>query len=137
MIWEALNTHPDTWIACAIGSDPSRAVVRALVLLVIPFCSAYPLPITVLFCLLWSCNQLMNRPNSHICRCLLLRYNPAVPDELPCQLLTENKECGAARNGTVCKSKVPKSQECIHLRDCQDEREHPNLPSLSFPSVLN
>ena len=134
---ETLIAHPFAWSAGAICSDLSAATVRALVLLVIPCSCAIPSPIMVLFGLFRSCKQLVNRTDIHISRRLLLRYNPAVPYELPCQSPAENKEWRAARNRTVSESKVPQSEECIHLRDRQDEWEHPNLPSLSDPRVFN
>ena len=46
-------------------------------------------------------------------------------------------QCWAARNRTFCESKVPKSQESVHLGDSQNKQEHSYLPSLSGRRVLN
>jgi hypothetical protein len=60
VLWETLVTHPSTWSACAIGSDLFTAAVRALVLLVLCYRGARPLPITVNFRVVWSSHQRMN-----------------------------------------------------------------------------
>ena len=137
MVRETLVTHPSTWSACAIGSDLFTAAVRALVLLVLRHRGACPLPIPVMFRMVRSSHQLMNRCVTLQSCSRLLRRNPAVPDELPCQLPTEFNQCWAASNRTFCESKVPKSQERIHLGDSQNKLEHSNLPSMGYPRVLN
>ncbi len=137
MLRVTLKAHPSTWSACAIGSDLFTAIICAPVLLVPGYRGAYPLPITVRFRVVRSSLQPMNRRDTLQSCCSLLRRNPAVPDELPCQLPTEYNERWAARNRTFCKSKVPKSQERIHLRDSQNKQEHSNLPLHGGPRVLN
>jgi hypothetical protein len=137
MIWETLAAHPSAWSACAIGSDLFTATMRAHVLLKPRRRGACPLPISVKFRMVRSSHQLMNRQRTIQSSNQLLRRNPAVPDELPCQTPTEYNKCWAASNRTFCESKVPKSQERIHLGDSQKKREHSNLPSLGFPRVLN
>ena len=100
-------------------------------------CGACPLPITVKFRMVQSSHQhMIGRDTLQSCS-RLLRRNPAVPDELPCQTPTEYNKCWSASNRTFCKSKVPKSQERIHLGDSQNKREHSNLPSMGYPRVLN
>ncbi len=140
MLWGTLVPHPSTCSACAIGSALFTAAVRALVLLVLRYYGACPLPIMVNFGAYRSSHQRMNRRDTlHSCS-ELLRHNPAVPDELSCQLLTGRNTISvswAARNCTFCESKVPKSQERIRLGDSQKKREHSHLPSLSGPRVLN
>ena len=107
---------------CTAGASPPRTC---------------PLPIPVMIRMVRSSHQRMNRGDTlHSC-CRLLRCNPAVPDELTCQLPTEYNQCWAASNRTFCESKVPKSQERIHLGDSQNKQEHSYLPSLGGPTVLN
>jgi hypothetical protein len=93
MLWGTLVPHPSTWSACAVGSDLFTAAVRALVLLVLCYRGACPLPIMVNFGVYRSSHQHMNRRDTlHSCS-RLLRHNPAVPGELSCQLLTEYNQC--------------------------------------------
>ncbi len=121
MVRETLVAHPCTWGACAIGSDLFTATIPALVLLVPGYRGAYPLPIKVNFHVVWSNLNPINRCVAlQFCRHLLHR-NPAVPDELPCQMPAEYNQCWAASNRTFCKSKVPKSQERIYLGDFQKQ----------------
>ena len=137
MIWETLAAHPSAWSACAIGSDLFTATMPAHVLLKPRRRGACPLPISVKFRMVRSSHQLMNRQRTIQSSNQLLRRNPAVPDELPCQTPVEYNKCWAASNCTFCKIKVPKSQERIHLGDSQNKREHSSLPSLGDPRVFN
>ena len=121
MIWETLAAHPSTWSACAIGSDLFTATMRAHVLLKPRRRGACPLPISVKFSMVRSSHQFMNRQVTIQSSHRLIRRNPAVPDELPCQTPTEYNKCWAASNRTFCESKVPKSQERIHLGDGQNK----------------
>mgnify|MGYP006197158699 CR=1 FL=1 len=110
---------PHSWHACTIGPYFFATMVLAHVLLVPCNRSAIPSTVSKMFCMGRHHQQLMNQGNTHLLCLFLLRLYPMVVNHLPSQSLPKNGQFRASRKFPLPKCEVPKTEECIHLGDCQ------------------